>query len=141
LVFSKEKFDLLAGISRCLWQLGGLPNTLVGSLAGLFVEVIFGVSDVFEPELQDGTVEEGLGFMLRQSGLQRSVRMYVLTRYHERPQTRHVVGDRRSATPSASDAPSAADRRARVAERRSVDRRAPPASLQGHRGAPIRRST
>jgi transposase len=29
LVFSKEKFDLLAGIRRCLWQLGGLPGTLV----------------------------------------------------------------------------------------------------------------
>ena len=29
LVFSKEKPDLLAGIRRCLWQLGGLPDTLV----------------------------------------------------------------------------------------------------------------
>jgi hypothetical protein len=29
LVFSKEKLDRLAGISRCLWQLGGLADTLV----------------------------------------------------------------------------------------------------------------
>jgi len=29
LVFSKETEDLLAGIRRCLWQLGGLPDTLV----------------------------------------------------------------------------------------------------------------
>jgi DNA replication protein DnaC/transposase len=29
LVFSKEQADLLAGIRRCLWQLGGLPQTLV----------------------------------------------------------------------------------------------------------------
>ncbi len=29
LVFSKQTEDLLAGIRRCLWQLGGLPNTLV----------------------------------------------------------------------------------------------------------------
>ena len=29
LVFSKEKEDLLAGIRRCLWQLGGLAQTLV----------------------------------------------------------------------------------------------------------------
>jgi len=29
LVFSKQKEDLLAGIRRCLWQLGGLPQTLV----------------------------------------------------------------------------------------------------------------
>jgi transposase len=29
LVFSKEKPDLLAGIRRCLWRLGGLPGTLV----------------------------------------------------------------------------------------------------------------
>ncbi len=29
LVFSKERPDLLAGIGRCLWQLGGLPDTLV----------------------------------------------------------------------------------------------------------------
>lgn len=29
LVFSKQTEDLLAGIRRCLWQLGGLPETLV----------------------------------------------------------------------------------------------------------------
>jgi len=29
LVFSKQTEDLLAGIRRCLWQLGGLPQTLV----------------------------------------------------------------------------------------------------------------
>lgn len=29
LIFSKQTPDLLAGIRRCLWQLGGLPNTLV----------------------------------------------------------------------------------------------------------------
>ena len=29
LVFSKETPELLAGIRRCLWQLGGLPDTLV----------------------------------------------------------------------------------------------------------------
>jgi transposase len=29
LVFSKETADLLAGIRRCLWRLGGLPGTLV----------------------------------------------------------------------------------------------------------------
>jgi transposase len=29
LVFSKETPDLLAGIRRCIWQLGGLPRTLV----------------------------------------------------------------------------------------------------------------
>jgi transposase len=29
LVFSKQTADLLAGIRRCLWQLGGLPETLV----------------------------------------------------------------------------------------------------------------
>ncbi len=29
LIFSKETPDLLAGIRRCLWQLGGLPRTLV----------------------------------------------------------------------------------------------------------------
>ena len=29
LVFSKETPDLLAGIARCLWRLGGLPNVLV----------------------------------------------------------------------------------------------------------------
>jgi transposase len=29
LVFSKKTPDLLAGIRRCLWQLGGLPQTLV----------------------------------------------------------------------------------------------------------------
>jgi hypothetical protein len=29
LVFSKQAPDLLAGIRRCLWQLGGLPETLV----------------------------------------------------------------------------------------------------------------
>lgn len=29
LVFSKETPDLLAGIGRCIWQLGGLPSTLV----------------------------------------------------------------------------------------------------------------
>jgi transposase len=29
LVFSKDKPDLLAGIRRCLWRLGGLPQTLV----------------------------------------------------------------------------------------------------------------
>jgi transposase len=29
LVFSKQAPDLLAGIRRCLWQLGGLPQTLV----------------------------------------------------------------------------------------------------------------
>jgi transposase len=29
LVFSKQTPDLLAGIRRCLWQLGGLPDTLV----------------------------------------------------------------------------------------------------------------
>jgi hypothetical protein len=29
LVFSKHAPDLLAGIRRCLWQLGGLPQTLV----------------------------------------------------------------------------------------------------------------
>jgi transposase len=29
LVFSKQTPDLLAGIRRCLWQLGGLPQTLV----------------------------------------------------------------------------------------------------------------
>jgi hypothetical protein len=40
-------------------------------------------SDVFGPELQHGRLEEGLGFMLRQSGLNRPVRKYVLTRYHE----------------------------------------------------------
>jgi hypothetical protein len=29
LIFSKQTPDLLAGIRRCLWQLGGLPDTLV----------------------------------------------------------------------------------------------------------------
>jgi transposase len=29
LIFSKQTPDLLAGIRRCLWQLGGLPQTLV----------------------------------------------------------------------------------------------------------------
>ncbi|MDQ3145399.1 MAG: IS21 family transposase [Actinomycetota bacterium] len=29
LIFSKQTEDLLAGIRRCLWQLGGLPQTLV----------------------------------------------------------------------------------------------------------------
>jgi transposase len=29
LIFSKQTEDLLAGIRRCLWQLGGLPSTLV----------------------------------------------------------------------------------------------------------------
>jgi len=29
LIFSKQTEDLLAGIWRCLWQLGGLPDTLV----------------------------------------------------------------------------------------------------------------
>ncbi len=29
LIFSKQTEDLLAGIRRCLWQLGGLPDTLV----------------------------------------------------------------------------------------------------------------
>jgi len=29
LVFSKQTADLLAGIRRCVWQLGGLPETLV----------------------------------------------------------------------------------------------------------------
>jgi transposase len=29
LVFSKQTPDLLAGITRCLWRLGGLPDTLV----------------------------------------------------------------------------------------------------------------
>jgi len=29
LIFSKQTEDLLAGIRRCLWQLGGLPETLV----------------------------------------------------------------------------------------------------------------
>jgi transposase len=29
LIFSKETADLLAGTRRCLWQLGGLPKTLV----------------------------------------------------------------------------------------------------------------
>ena len=29
LIFSKETSDLLWGIARCLWQLGGLPGTLV----------------------------------------------------------------------------------------------------------------
>src|SRR5438093_1372540 len=29
LIFSKETPDLLWGIARCLWSLGGLPSTLV----------------------------------------------------------------------------------------------------------------
>lgn len=29
LIFSKQTLDLLAGITRCLWRLGGLPQTLV----------------------------------------------------------------------------------------------------------------
>jgi len=54
-----------------------------GRLVGQFIEVIFGVTDILEPEMQEATIQEGLAFMLRQSGLHRSKRLYLLTRYYD----------------------------------------------------------
>ena len=34
LIFSKSAEDILAGLARCLWRLGGLPETLVTDREG-----------------------------------------------------------------------------------------------------------
>jgi hypothetical protein len=54
-----------------------------GRLTGHFVKVVFGVTDLMEPEMPEATLQEGLAFILRQSGLHGSERMYLLIRYYD----------------------------------------------------------
>lgn len=55
-----------------------------GQLSGVFIRVLFGVSDAFGPELVDGTRASARGLVLRQLGLaSRAYTLYAFSRYHE----------------------------------------------------------
>ncbi|HWF49863.1 MAG TPA: hypothetical protein VG294_04370 [Solirubrobacteraceae bacterium] len=55
-----------------------------GKLASLFVEAIFGVTDLFREELKNATPEGAMSFVLRQLGLMsRAETLYLFSRYYE----------------------------------------------------------